>query len=231
LLGLFLSPDGNTGICLHNDRRGPAGAQKCGIRRSGGKGDGAVIGCVRFGPARQTAQQIGPGCVELRIVIQRPGKRFDLSQCGGQHTGFGQRHRAVLPDDRRRLHPQEAVVKQGDLASVGAAARFRLHMQGGDGGLDLKRTRRVARYCPVQQAQLLADHHGVPQAAILRLQRHEGTLRDAGRPAGMGQRHQRKKAFAIGFVRTKAGQQARQKARLRVPQKLCMPPARFRGRA
>ena len=169
--------------------------------------------------------------MELRVAVKCPGQRFDLSHCCGQRAGFGQRHRAVQPDDRRWLQPQKAVVKQGDLAPVGAAARCRLHMQGGNRGLDLKPAWRAARHCAVQQIQPLADHRGIPKAAILRLQRYQRALHNAGRAAGMGQQHQGQKAFGFRFARTQEDQPARQKDRLPVPQEGCMPPARLRGRA
>jgi hypothetical protein len=107
-------------FCCGIGRRGLAAEQKCGIGRSGGKGDGAgVIGRIRLRePTGARQQHLGPGGVVVGVAVERGRETVDLAQRRCQRSGLGQRHGAVQPHDGRRLHPHQPVIQKRDLPPV-----------------------------------------------------------------------------------------------------------------
>ncbi len=70
----------------------------------------------------------------------------------------------------------EVVVPSEDLRPVGLLGARRVVVQGGDGGLDLVTPGALHGQRRLQDAHALGDLAGVPQAAVLPVERDDATL-------------------------------------------------------
>ena len=139
---------------------------------------------VRRGRGRQVASQLvqvsahGVPSVPLPEHLAQP---VGLAKPGGRveevaHRDRAPEHRGGVLAHRVVGERNELVVPGEDLRPVGLLCACRVVVEGGDGGLELVATRAPNRQCRLQDADALGDLAGVPQAAVLSVERDEATL-------------------------------------------------------
>src|SRR6266540_7403196 len=149
------------------DVRGPAGG--LGVGRGGGSEVAAQLvqvaadGVPAVPLAEHLAQPVG--------LAQPGGGAEDVAgrDRAPEHRGGVLAHRVAGEGD-------EVVVPGEDLRPVGLLGACRVVVQGGDGGLDLVAAGALNGQRRLQDAHALGDIAGVPQAAVLSVERDDATL-------------------------------------------------------
>ena len=147
--------------------RGPTG----GIRVCRGGGRQVATELVQVAADGVPAVPLAEHLAQPVGLAQPGGGAEDVADRdrAAEHGGGVLAHRVVGEGD-------EVVVPGEDLRPVGLLGACRVVVQGGDGGLDL-----VAAGAPngqrrLQDAHALGDLAGVPQAAVLSVERDDATL-------------------------------------------------------
>ena len=111
-----------------------------------------------------------------------------------EHGGGVLAHRVVGEGD-------EVVVPGEDLRPVGLLGAGRVVVQGGDRGLDLVAAGALNGQRRLQDAHALGDLAGVPQAAVLVVERDDTALGvESRREAGVAEEHQREQPARLRFL-------------------------------
>ena len=100
-----------------------AARQERPLGRVRGQRERPAIGRGSLRRAVEPAQQVGPGRVEIRVVVQQPAGRdpIDDREADGRPVGHRDRHGPIELDDRRRAHLAEHLVQRRDLRPVRVA--------------------------------------------------------------------------------------------------------------
>jgi hypothetical protein len=128
-----------------------------------------------FRVAPQTPQEIRARRVVEAVALQIAGlpDRLDEPQALGEAAAHRDRDGVVQRHDRRGRVLEENRVERLDLAPVGLGRGLRARMEGADRGLELVRTRRTEREGGVEAREAFRDLAGLPERAVLLLERNE----------------------------------------------------------
>jgi CubicO group peptidase (beta-lactamase class C family) len=103
------------------------------------------------------------------------------------HRVDGERHEVVVPGE--------------DLRPVGLLGACRVVVQGSDGGLDLVAPGALGGQRRLEDAHALSDLAGVPQLAVLAVERDDATLGvEARREAGVVEEHEREQPARLRLL-------------------------------
>ena len=129
-----------------------------------GAGEDGGAHLMRPAASSATDQDIAPGAT-LRTTLTYVADRDGAAEHRGGVLAHG-----VLGQ------PDEVVVPGEDLRPVGLLDARRVVVQGGDGGLDLVAAESLHGQRRLQDAHALGDLAGIPQAAVLPVERDDPTL-------------------------------------------------------
>src|SRR5215472_407514 len=163
--------------------------------------DGRLVGLNRLLTSVQASEEVGPGDVELRPLLQlgvmRDGVEDD--EAGRRSLRHGDRDGAVRLDDGGRLIADQLSVEQRDLAPVGRGRRRGARVAGGDGGVQLVRARPAGPQGLLQDRLALCDQLTVPPEAVLVLEQYEVPGRvEPGLSTGVGHKSSASRPAASG---------------------------------
>ena len=150
--------------------------------------------------------QVAADGVPAVAVAEHLAQPVGLAQPGGGAVDVADRDRAAEHGGGVLVHRvvgegDEVVVPGEDLRPVGLLGAGRVVVQGGDRGLDLVAAGALKGERRLQDAHALGDLAGVPQAAVLAVERDETALGvEARREAGVAEEHQREQPARLRFL-------------------------------
>jgi hypothetical protein len=152
-----------------------------------------------------SGQQVRSGGVVWLVVVEA-----DAGERGEPGCGAGERVHGDGPiqrDDRVRLDRIELVVQREDLGPIAVVGGGRVGVNGGDRGLDLKRSGLVAPQARTDQRMALLDELGVPARTVLVGEANHRTARvETAGPTGLAQQHQRQQSTDLRLVGHERGE-------------------------
>ena len=167
--------------------------------------------------ATEAAQQVGTCCRQEVVPVELAdlGNLVDDGEADVGAVGHGDGDRPVELDDRAGRELGEAPVERGDLQPVGVLGLRRGGVAGGDGGLQLVRTRAAAGDGGVERRRCPSDPLVVPPRPVLLVEGDDVTaLVDPCRAAGVVELHQGEQPDGFGLVGQQVDEEPGQADRL-----------------